>query len=392
MARAKLEVGQLGKVTTRNIGKRRYRARGRVRCADGELRQVQGDGDTAEGAREQLRANARVRAYTGGKGEITGSTTVMDLVVESLNRLRVGEGRAKPVRPQTIEQYETTYPVLRGEGGEAAIADLELVQVSPALIHGWLEAVSMRSPSTGKRCKVVLTRAFRLAMKYQAVGWAVNPAEDAELYTTEKKPTKALTPAEIQRARELVTAWQTPRKVVDMKGVVNLLLATGMRPAEVLAVRWEDVDLTVTPATVTVSGTVVELKGGKRAGGGLIRQPIAKTDAGWRRLRLPRWATALLMERWAQSEHELVFPSRNGGLLNPHNVNSRWREIRGEELAHVELRDFRRTMGTVLERTVGVEEAARQLGHESPAVTNRHYVEKAADAGDYSAVLEQLAP
>ncbi|WP_179129656.1 hypothetical protein [Corynebacterium pacaense] len=47
-------------------------------------------------------------------------------------------------------------------------------------------------------------------------------------------------------------------------------------------------------------------------------------------------------------------------------------------------------MATRLERAVGVKEAARQLGHESPAITGRHYIERASTAGDYTAVLDRL--
>lgn len=70
-----------------------------------------------------------------------------------------------------------------------------------------------------------------------------------------------------------------------------------MRPAEALAVRWEDVDLSSTPATVKVTGIVIELKGGKGKGKGLSRQPVTKTKHGLRVNKLPADTTAMLMER-----------------------------------------------------------------------------------------------
>jgi integrase len=39
---------------------------------------------------------------------------------------------------------------------------------------------------------------------------------------------------------------------------VELLAATGARAAEVLAVRWEDVDLLGNPASVTITGTLID--------------------------------------------------------------------------------------------------------------------------------------
>ena len=49
-------------------------------------------------------------------------------------------------------------------------------------------------------------------------------------------------------------------------------------------------------------------------------------------------------------------------------------------------------MATLIERQLGVEHATKQLGHESPAITARHYIEQAAAEGDCTKVLDQLAP
>jgi integrase len=42
--------------------------------------------------------------------------------------------------------------------------------------------------------------------------------------------------------------------------VVDLMLATGARIGEALAVRWQDLDLTGDRPVVTISGTIVYLK------------------------------------------------------------------------------------------------------------------------------------
>lgn len=219
-----------------------------------------------------------------------------------------------------------------------------------------------------------------------------NPALQVELYRREKKPTTAPTVAEIKGVRAAAKAWQTPMKRTNLVGILNMIAATGARPNEVLALRWEDIDFLASPVTVTITGTLVELKGKASEGGGIQRQANPKTEAGWRVLALPGWAVTELMEMRVMAINEKVFPNEDGGWLSERNIATRFRDARGETYKHITLYSYRRAVATLIERQLGVEQAAKQLGHESPAITARHYIEKAATAGDYTKVLDQLAP
>ena len=60
---------------------------------------------------------------------------------------------------------------------------------------------------------------------------------------------------DLNAVRSAVDAWMTkkrsgPKPNQDMPDIVDLLLATGCRIGEVLALRWTDIDLTATPPTV----------------------------------------------------------------------------------------------------------------------------------------------
>lgn len=83
-----------------------------------------------------------------------------------------------------------------------------------------------------------------------------------------------------------------PKRAPDLLDIVHLLLATGCRVGELCALRWSDVDLSASPATVTISGTVVRI-----AGQVLVRQPTPKTGAGHRTVTLPRFAADTLLRR-----------------------------------------------------------------------------------------------
>ena len=396
MARKPLGVGELGTISTKKVSDRpvKWRARVRVGCVDGVTRYAQADAATQATAKEKVKAAARRKAYGAKQTQLTAQTlstasTVFDVVKawvdgrEVISELGGNVVQQKgQVRAQTVEKYRELYPTLRGERGEWNLATMTIDNVTTDNVSTWLETVSHRAPTTAKMSKIMLSGAFTAIMRKGIVDWRENPTAGANLYKGVKHAPEALSAHDEARAIKLAEQWQTDRKSVDLVGVVKFLAGTGMRPSEALALRWEDVDLTTTPATVKVTGIVVEAKGR-----GLFRQPVTKTINGLRVNQLPKATTDMLMERWMMRDSDLVFPNRVGGLMSLRNLNRAWREARGKELKHVRLKDFRPTVATKIERAFGVEAAARHLGHGSTKVTLDHYVEAEA-AGDYTAAIE----
>jgi integrase len=62
-----------------------------------------------------------------------------------------------------------------------------------------------------------------------------------------------------------------------------------------------------------------------------------------------------------------------------------------DDYGWVKPHSFRKTVGTMVERELGVGAASIQLGHSGTAVTERHYVERAVDAPDTRHILDRLA-
>lgn len=391
MARRKLEPGELGKIKTVRVSPRRYRARVRVGVVDGPPVRVQADASTAHEAEVAVADAARRRAGVAEENPAE-SPTLGALVAETLARYRVGDGSGHTVRPQTYDRYRRTLPYMLGTKGHPAIATRSISDIRPGEITRWLEDFSRTDPAVARHAKVVLTRTLAEAMRYDIVDWSFNPAANAKLETTDKAPAKALTEAELRLAHAAAARWQTPSKSVDLVGIIDTLAGTGLRPGEVLALRWSDVDLLSSPARLTVTGTIVTRTKTNSTDRCVQRQDIPKTDSGWRVVVLPTFVEDLLLERFQNARSEFVFPNRNGGPLGLDSVNRRWREARGDELAHVQLRSFRTTVATHLARTVGPEEAARQLGHGDPRTTLQFYIERAHEAGDYREVLDALDP
>lgn len=172
---------------------------------------------------------------------------------------------------------------------------------------------------------------------------------------------------------------------------MDVLLGTGARIDEVLALRWRDVDLGADQASVTIADTLVHVKGE-----GLRRQDHPKTAAGWRTVRVPRFTAETLLRLQVEARgnaHDVVFPSSTGTLRSPHNLRRRWRDARAAAgFEWVTPHTFRKTVATLLDREASVRGAASQLGHSGAAVTERHYVAKAATAPDSSTLLQALGP
>ncbi len=109
----------------------------------------------------------------------------------------------------------------------------------------------------------------------------------------------ALTDQNFQTVRAAIRQWQQPvpgkpgpRHTGDLADIVDLMLATGARIGEILALRWEDLNLAAERPTLTICGTLVFVKGK-----GFFRQPWTKSDAGYRMITLPRFAVGMLLAR-----------------------------------------------------------------------------------------------
>ena len=157
---------------------------------------------------------------------------------------------------------------------------------------------------------------------------------------------------EADTARRLLAAFEGH----DLECFVTMLLTTGVRPGEVLGLRWSDVDF--------AAGTMKIQTG--RSGG-------LKRESAWRVLVLPEVFVRQLSElpRWSV----LVFPARDGGHRDEtttlHQFQRRLKEV---GLPHMTLYALRHGYAT-LELTNGasLREIMEQLGHTQISTTANIY-------------------
>ncbi len=175
-----------------------------------------------------------------------------------------------------------------------------------------------------------------------------------------------------------------------MADIIELMLATGARIGEILALRWADLVLDADRPNLKINGTIKT-----EPGKGTYRKPRPKSDASVRTVVLPDFAVSVLRRLHGttrENSSDAVFPTRNVTWQQVNNVERRWREIRQDTgLEWVTPHTFRRTVATLISERVGAETASQQLGRSSPAITREFYISKPAIAADVAHVLDELA-
>ncbi|MBI2776019.1 MAG: site-specific integrase [Chloroflexi bacterium] len=150
--------------------------------------------------------------------------------------------------------------------------------------------------------------------------------------------------------------------------LVTLALGTGARVGELLALTWDDVDLSA--GTVSIHGSR------SRAGVG-----PTKSRRGVRTVKLPPFALEALRAEARRNGPVIALP--DGRPMTPERAGERWRAFRDvAELEELRFHDLRGTFATLaLARGVPAKALADVLGHD-PAVLLRTYAGPIENARD----------
>lgn len=263
---------------------------------------------------------------------ITAAMRVEEVAVAWLAFLRAN-GRLEDT---TINEYER---VLRKsvlpELGTAPIDEL-----STDHINAVLKSLSTQSVNRQRKAKVVTGAMLDVAVACGAL--ASNPVRGSIGVSRPKTQSQPMAFSDLEAVRTAVRAWVDkkrpgPRATSDMADIIDLMLGTGARIGEVLAIRWRDVDFEA--QQIHIDATIKT-----ETGKGTYRKPLAKS----RTIELPGFAVAALRRRQCRSRDPLVealFPTRNGTWQQVNNVERRWRQIRTEAgLDWVKPEAFRRNV------------------------------------------------
>ncbi len=382
MARPPLPIGTFGSITTKEVRPGVYRARTRFRDFDGVTREIKGTGRSAAAAVRELKA--KIADRSAPSGDLIDSDMRISQVADIWLSLYRAEQRSEAT---TANEYQRIIENVINP----AIGNIRLREATAGRLERLIR--SQDSHSRRKKTKTVLKMMFDAAVIDDAV--PANPVSSTSRLRGQKKDVQALSVEDLNAVRSAVDAWMTkkrpgPKPNQDMPDIVDLLLATGCRIGEVLAIRWTDIDLSGVPPTVSISGTIKT-----ETGKGTYRKPKPKSDASKRTIALPPFAVDVLMRRRIEqrpNHYNAVFATRNGTWHQVGNIERRWRTIRADTgFDWVTPHTFRKTVATLIDRLVDSDTAARILGHSSDAITKEFYIEKDRTTPDVTHILQSFA-
>jgi integrase len=215
------------------------------------------------------------------------------------------------------------------------------------------------------------THRVTFTMLKHAVRWGVVARNVASLLDP---------PRVAHREIEILSPTQV-RSVLDalqgkpLHAIATLLLGTGLRRGEALALRWQDLDLD--GGALRVEQALEETPRGGRQ----FKPP--KNKHSRRTVTLPSSIVALLRaHRTAMQEQNLafglgrlaadalVFPNWDGGPRSPHAVTNEWRKAMRAAGLKASLHSLRHThASTLIAAGLDVLSISRRLGHASPVLT-----------------------
>jgi integrase len=301
--------------------------------------------------------------------------TTRDFALEYLRRLE-REG----LRPNSIRlaQGELAYalPSLKDPKAHDPLGRMRLQEVKPVHVRAAVDRVieAGYAPRTVARVLMRLKALFREALRLELV--ARNPAEAIQVRLPKgEKAARALEPEEVARLLEVAEASRSR----DMALLLRLMLETGLRRGEALALQWGDVDLERGEVRVWRAWAKVGSKGAFTP----LKTPTAK-----RVVPLP---LGLLRRLKARKEEllERLNPEEVDGLhlvggvkpVDPDAFNHYLRRLAEKAgLGRVRVHDLRHTWATLaLSRGIPLEVVSERLGHASPTITlnvYRHLLEE----------------
>lgn len=248
---------------------------------------------------------------------ITPQTTVSTMIDYWLQLLRAEQR----LDGTTINEYERVLRKLVTPSlGAVSISDLTTSRIDELLVE-----LGTQSLNRQRKVKVVMGAMLDFAVELGAL--SVNPVRGSLSIKRPAPDHPALSLAELENVRAAVRAWHSkersgPKSSGDIGDIIEVMLGTGARIGEVLALRWADIDLGA--RVMDVNATIKT-----ESGIGTYRKGLASP----RLVALPEGAALILQARRRSMPGnflDAVFPTRNVTWQQVNNVERRWRQIRRE--------------------------------------------------------------
>ncbi len=257
------------------------------------------------------------------------------------------------VAPKTHEKREYHVRVhISPALGHVRLKDLQARQ-----IHALYVRMARRDPPLAASTRRDIHTTLKMALK-QAVRWGLIPQNPAE-FVDPPKPNGASGADDEEEGRGEIRALTDDQARVLFETTEGkrwrpyyvVAIRTGLRPGELLGLRWGDLDLGADPASLRVRRTLAIRQGG----GTYFKSPKSKAS---RRTLALHWeaSEALEVQRTGLEDEglpvrreDLVFPSTAGTPMNRNNLRYRHLhpDLKAAELPRLTLHELRHTFASV---------------------------------------------
>jgi integrase len=331
-------------------------------------------GQTAEECQDNL---DKLRAEL----KTTGSVAPKDLTVGHLMEDLLAHPPSSWKSPLTIRGNRD-----RAAHVIAGLGKVKIARLTVAQVERYLDDLAAKglSSDTINRCRALLRLAIRRAERDGKIGRNVAALADVPDGTRRKSRAMTLAQVNMLLAVKLNSFW---------RAYVTVGLTCGLRPGELLGLRWEDVD---------VDGGVIRIRKSLKAlpdpATGKRRLILAdlKTEQSRRTIQMPRLAASALRElrkdqaRWKLQLGTaydvrgmgLVFTDRAGAPRWPQDVTRYFKVLCGRAGIGEKWtpRELRHTFVSVLSDSgVDIDKIAEAVGHVNSTITKTVYRHQIAD-------------
>ena len=255
------------------------------------------------------------------------------------------------------------YPVL----GDVLLTDLDAAMIQEAY-------PKMFAPKTTKKYKQcnysdgtikIFTAAFKGALTCAQNEGLIRKNPHYGVVVQKKREVKQVEAYTAEDQKKIV---EYTRDKDDINRVFYMLIATGMRVGECVALTWNDVNLD--EGWIVVNKTAVNRRGH------MVIQNHPKTEQSVRKIYIADNTRDFLKrlrcsDKAGKEDYELVFKNEHGNIYHTSALRSRWIKVCAElNIPYKGMHALRHSWATrALEKKVEVHTVSKMLGHKSVATT-----------------------
>jgi len=289
-------------------------------------------------------------------------------------------------KTQCSQRTQDGYDTIIKNHLKPALGHIQLKELQPKQIQSYYgKACEKLSPRSVQKHHRLLSQALKYAVKHGVLGRNVCDLVDAPTWKGRRMST--LTPGELEVLLEAAAdSVYYP--------VIYTAVSTGLREAELLGLRWRDLDLDM--CSISVSRTLYKRKG-------VIQFKETKTDHSRRRVAMTPKLALYLRDYQLESQlsgepvglDALVFSKQGGKPLDASMLTHAFHDIaKHASLENVRFHDLRHTFASLaLLRGAKPKVISEALGHSSVAFTMDTYSHIISGMQeDMMALLDEVIP